>query len=48
MSSISLFFVVMWCILKPLLFIILPTLLLGELMMFGTVRGRRRVRSNMC
>ncbi len=46
MSSISLFFVILWYVLKPLLFIIIPTMLLGEMLMFGASRAHRR--SNMC
>lgn len=46
MSSLGLFFVILWYVLKPLLFIIIPTMVLGEMLMFGTRRTRRR--SNMC
>ena len=46
MSMLSLFFVIMWCIAKPVLFVIVPALLVGEIVMFGT--RKKHIRANMC
>ena len=45
MSSLSVFFIILWYVLKPLLFIIIPTVLIGESML---VARHNRRRSNMC
>lgn len=45
MSSLSLYFVILWYVLKPLLFVIIPTMLLGEMLILNR---RTRRRSNMC
>ena len=45
MSSLGLFFVILWYVLKPLLFVIIPTMVLGEILL---LHRRPRRRSNMC
>ena len=44
MSTLSLFFVILWCIAKPVLFVVIPTLLIGELVMFGSKHFSSRGR----
>lgn len=35
MSTMNLFLEIMWCLVKPMFFLIIPTILLGEKIMFS-------------